>query len=59
MTLKDIQTLARERGLRPARLAKTELVRSLQQQEYCTPCYQTGTAETCGQDGCMWRSDCR
>jgi hypothetical protein len=59
MTLKEIQALARERGLRPGRLGKTELVRALQQQENCTPCYQTGMAAACGQLGCLLRSDCR
>lgn len=59
MTLKEIQTLARDRGLRPVRLGKTELVRLLQQQEDFTPCYQTGQAASCGQGDCLWRSDCR
>jgi hypothetical protein len=59
MTLKEIQTLARERGLRPGRMAKTDLVRALQKQENNHPCYQTGSAAACGQQGCLWRSDCR
>ena len=58
MTLKELQQLARERGVKPGRLAKAELVRTMQREEGSTPCFETGQAASCGQDGCLWRGDC-
>ena len=59
MTLKEIQSLAGSRGMRPGRLSKTELIRALQRQESYSPCFLTDAAANCDQLGCLWRSDCR
>lgn len=58
MTLKEIQQIARLRGVKPGQLGKSELVRTLQQQEGHIPCFATGQAASCGQDGCLWRGAC-
>jgi hypothetical protein len=58
MKMSDIQNLARSRGVAPGRLPKTDLVRTLQQAEGNTACFQTGQADRCGQDGCLWRAAC-
>lgn len=58
MKMSDIQGIAKERGVTPKRLAKVELVRSLQQAEGNAACFQTGQVDSCGQDGCLWRTAC-
>jgi hypothetical protein len=58
MRMNDIQGIARGRGVSPGRMTKVELVRTLQQAEGNTTCFQTGQAAICGQDGCLWRADC-
>jgi hypothetical protein len=59
MTLKEIQQLARQRGTRPGKRGKAELVRTLQRAEGSASCFETGQAASCGQDLCLWRSECR
>ena len=58
MKMTDIQIIAKERGVSPGRLTKVELVRSLQQAEGNEACFQTGRVDSCGQEGCLWRTGC-
>jgi len=58
MTVKEIQGIAEKMGLKASKIKKAELVRMIQKTEENTPCFQTGAASSCGQDNCMWRSDC-
>ncbi|KPK25217.1 MAG: SAP domain-containing protein [Desulfobacterales bacterium SG8_35_2] len=58
MTVKEIQVIAERMGLKASKMKKTELVRMIQKTEQNTPCFQTGSATSCGQENCMWLSDC-
>jgi hypothetical protein len=58
MKMSNIQSIAKERGVFPGHLTKADLVRTLQQEEGNTACFQTGQAESCGQEGCLWRAVC-
>jgi hypothetical protein len=58
MTVKEIQGIAEKMGLKASKMKKTELVRMIQKTEENTPCFQTGAASSCGQEKCMWLSDC-
>lgn len=58
MKMTDIQRIAKQRGVPPGRMTKVDLVRSLQQAEGNTACFQTGQAASCGQEECLWREDC-
>ena len=58
MKMQEIQRIAKEQGLKPGRLKKTELVRAIQQGEGNQSCFQTGAADSCAQDLCLWREDC-
>ncbi len=59
MNLTEIKQLARDRGIAPGKLRKTELIHSLQAQEVSSECYNTNHAQVCGQPNCLWRSDCQ
>ena len=58
MTVKEIKGIAKKMGLQAGRMKKADLVRTIQAAEGNTPCFQTGAASSCGQDNCLWRSDC-
>lgn len=58
MNMTEIRQFARTRGLKPARLRKTELIRAIQDAEGNPTCFATGQAEQCGQPECLWRQDC-
>ena len=72
MTVKEIQGIAEKMGLSPVvgntlklmglkanKMKKAELVRMIQNAEENTPCFQTGSVSTCGQENCLWLSDCK
>ncbi|MBW2688906.1 MAG: SAP domain-containing protein [Deltaproteobacteria bacterium] len=58
MNMNEIKRIARLRGLNPGRLKKVDLIRTLQREEGNESCFQTGQADTCDQDQCLWRGDC-
>jgi hypothetical protein len=58
MTVKEIQGIAKKMGLKASKMKKADLVRTIQATEGNTPCFQTGAASSCGQENCLWRSDC-
>jgi len=58
MTVKEIQGIAEKMGLKATKMKKAELVRMIQKAEENTPCFQTGTTSSCGQENCLWLSDC-
>jgi hypothetical protein len=58
MNMDQLKAIARERGIKPGRMKKAELIRTIQQAEANTPCFDTGQADSCGQSACLWREDC-
>ena len=58
MTVKEIQGVAKKMGLKAGKTKKAELIRMIQKTENNTPCFQTSTASSCGQENCLWLSDC-
>jgi len=59
MNMSEIKEVAKERGIKYARLNKTDLIRTIQQREGNPVCYNTGQESSCGQDQCLWRTDCQ
>lgn len=59
MNLNEIKAIAVQRGIKCGKMSKSELVRAVQRQEGNTECYNTGQANSCGQDQCLWGDDCR
>jgi hypothetical protein len=58
MKMNDIKEIARQRGINPAKLKKSELIRAIQQDEGNPVCFTTGYKAECGQLDCLWREDC-
>lgn len=58
MKLDDIRTIARNKGIKPGKLNKTQLVRNIQREEGNNDCFATTISSSCGQTGCLWREDC-
>ncbi|ABL00663.1 Rho termination factor N-terminal domain-containing protein [Pelobacter propionicus] len=59
MKLVEIRERAKQFGITASKMKKADLVRAIQQSERNTPCFETGRAEICQQDSCLWREDCR
>lgn len=59
MKLEEIKAKAKTLGVAPGKMKKAELIRAIQQAEENPCCFATGQGEICGQNGCLWRRDCR
>jgi hypothetical protein len=58
MKVSQIQFIARERGIKPGKMKKTDLIRTIQQHEGAFACYATAYKGECDQPVCVWREDC-
>ena len=58
MNLQDIRSKAKEMGIKPNKMNKTDLIRAIQRSEGNTECYATDRVENCGELDCLWRTDC-
>ena len=56
-TMAGIKEKAKNLGINPVNMKKTDLIHAIQQAEGCTPCYGT-TDGTCQWTECCWRTDC-
>ena len=58
MNMEQIRRVARDKGLKPGKLKKIELVHLIQVEEGNFDCYGTAYEEDCDQQACAWRDDC-
>jgi hypothetical protein len=57
MTIYDIRVIAKNMGINPRKMNKSDLIRTIQIKEGNTPCFKTASSD-CDQKDCLWRSDC-
>lgn len=58
MKVDQIRTIAKSKGVNPGKLAKTELIKSIQAAEGNVECFSTAVNGECDQVNCLWREDC-
>ena len=58
MKMVQVQELARNKGLKPGRLKKADLIHAIQCEEGNRPCFNEINSAGCGQGDCLWRDDC-
>lgn len=57
MKMIDVKKKAVSLGVKPGRMRKANLIRTIQLQEGNSSCFQAGIT-SCDQNDCCWRSDC-
>ena len=57
MKMVDVQKMAKGMGMKPGKMRKAELIKTIQEKEGNFVCYQT-TQGNCDQTDCCWRDDC-
>ena len=57
MTVKELQKMAKELGIKPAVLRKAELIKSIQRTEGNFDCFGAAI-DYCDQVSCLFREDC-
>ncbi len=58
MVMQEIRDIARGSGIKPGRMSKIILVRTIQESEGNYACFATAMNGNCEQPGCLWRDDC-
>ena len=58
MNMTQIKGVAKDRGVKPGKLKKEELIRAIQDQEGNPQCFNTNFSQACEQEECLWRGDC-
>jgi hypothetical protein len=57
MKVEEIREIAAAKGIKAGKMKKAELVKAIQAAEGNNRCFDTGSADVCGQDTCLWRED--
>ena len=58
MNVQEIRQIATQIGVKPGKMDKTMLVKTIQRQEGNFDCFATAYDKECDQSGCLWRKDC-
>ncbi|GMR08891.1 MAG: SAP domain-containing protein [Gammaproteobacteria bacterium] len=58
MQVQAVRELARDRGIKPGKLNKLNLIRVIQVSEGNFDCFATAKSGYCDQQDCLWRDDC-
>ncbi len=59
MKLDEIKEIAKQHNIKAGKMKKADLVRAIQEAEGNDICFETGSADSCGQGACLWREDCK
>jgi len=57
MKMNEVKKKAKKVGIKPGKMGKTELIKSIQRAEGNFDCFGT-SGDYCDQMGCAWRDDC-
>lgn len=58
MDKRKIMDIARDRGIDPGKMNKTELIHAIQRAEGYYECFATKNINNCEHLDCLWRGDC-
>ena len=58
MQINEIRTIAKDLGLKTAKLNKTDMIHMIQKREGNFDCFASPVDGYCDQMGCLWRDDC-
>lgn len=58
MKLHEVRSIAKRKGINPARMGKADVIRAIQRSEGNFDCYGTAVGGSCDQAGCAWMKDC-
>ena len=58
MKLDEIKEIAKKHTIKTGKMKKAELIAAIQLAENNEACFESGKADSCGQDACAWREDC-
>jgi hypothetical protein len=57
--MNKIRNIAKEKGVAPGKMGRTDLIRAIQRAEGYSDCFATTHVNKCDQPNCLWRVDCK
>jgi hypothetical protein len=57
MKIQRIRSIAKEMGVKSARMSKGEIIRATQEAEGNFPCFGSARDGYCDREDCMWKED--
>jgi hypothetical protein len=58
MLMQEIREIAKEYGIKTARVSKLNLIKEIQRTEGNFDCFASAESGHCDQEDCLWREDC-
>ncbi|MBI5449967.1 MAG: SAP domain-containing protein [Gammaproteobacteria bacterium] len=58
MNVQEVREVAIAHGIKPGKLNKQSLIKTIQKSEGNFDCFATAVNSECDQSGCLWRQDC-
>lgn len=58
MLMQQVRVMARDLGIRPGKLNKATLIKTIQFTEGNFDCFGSAQSGQCDQHACLWREDC-
>lgn len=58
MLMQEVREVAKQHGIKTARISKQNLIKAIQRSEGNFDCFASAEAGECDQLGCSWREDC-
>lgn len=58
MNMQEIRVLAKDMGIKSARMSKVSLIQTIQLAEGNFSCFSSAKNGECDQQQCLWRDDC-
>ncbi len=58
MKIQEIEAIAKNKGVKTAKMGRIELIRAIQKAEGNPECFGYGNADRCPQTDCLWMKDC-
>ncbi len=59
MKMQELREIAKKRGIKTANMKKAEIIKAIQRDEGNVDCFDTGSADKCGQAECLWKGECK
>ena len=58
MNMQEVRSIAKERGIKTAKMTKLKLIHAIQTEEGNLTCFASPINGECDQLNCCWRKDC-
>ena len=58
MRAQEIVSIAKDKGIKPGKRKKVELIHLIQSKEGNSACFASNYEGNCDQHNCLWREDC-